>query len=143
MGIRIETSIRASREEVWSELANLATHASWMKDAVAVEFLGEEKSGIGTRMRVPTRVGPFRTTDILEVTGWVEGESITVDHEGLVSGSGQFKVEGDNPTIVVWEENLRFPWWVGGPVAAFFARPILRSIWSGNLKRFAERFQPN
>ncbi|MGF1616258.1 MAG: SRPBCC family protein [Acidimicrobiia bacterium] len=139
MGIRVEKSISATRNEVWSELANLATHASWMKDAVEIEFLGVEQSGIGTRMRVPTRVGPFRTTDILEVTGWVDGESITVAHEGLVSGSGRFNLDGDDPTSVIWEETLRFPWWLGGPIAAVFARPILRAVWRGNLGRLAER----
>lgn len=140
MGIRIEKSISASRHDVWSELADLATHASWMKDAVEIEFLGGKQSGNGTRMRVPTRVGPFRTTDILEVTGWVEGESISVDHEGLVSGSGQFSLDGDDPTLVIWEETLRFPWWLGGPIAAAFASPILRAIWAGNLNRFEARF---
>lgn len=140
MGIRVEKSIRASREVVWTELANLTNHSSWMKDAVALEFLGAKQSGIGTRMRVPTRVGPFRTIDILEVTGWIEGESISVNHEGLVSGSGQFSLDGDDPTVVVWEETLRFPWWIGGPVAAVFARPILRAIWAGNLRRFAAQF---
>lgn len=140
MGIRVEKSVQASREEVWAELANLANHASWMKDAVELEFLGAQRSGIGTRMRVPTQVGPFRTTDVLEVTGWVEGESISVDHEGLVSGRGQFTLDGDAPTVVVWEETLRFPWWIGGPVAAVFAHPILRAIWAGNLRRFAAQF---
>lgn len=143
MGIRVEKSIRASREMVWSELANLANHASWMKDAVELEFLGAKQSGIGTRMRVPTRVGPFRTIDILEVTGWIEGESISVNHEGLVSGSGQFSLDGDDPTVVIWEETLRFPWWMGGPVAAVFARPILRAIWAGNLRRFEAQFPEN
>lgn len=142
MGIRVQKSVDASRAEVWTRLADLATHASWMKDAVEVEFLGAKQSGAGTRMRVPTRVGPFRTTDIIEVTGWVDGESISVDHKGLVSGSGQFRLAGDNPTLVIWEETLRFPWWLGGPIAAAFARPILRAIWSGNLNRFAESFRP-
>ncbi len=140
MGIRVAKSISATRAVVWSELADLATHASWMKDAVEIEFLGEKQSGVGTTMRVPTRVGPFRTTDIIEVTGWVEGESISVDHKGLVSGSGRFSLAGDNPTLVIWDETLRFPWWLGGPIAAAFGRPILRAIWAGNLERFAKRF---
>jgi hypothetical protein len=139
MGIRVEKSISASRDEVWSELADLATHATWMKDAVGIEFLGAKQSGIGTRMRVPTRVGPLRTTDIIEVTGWVDGESISVDHKGLVSGRGQFSLDGDDPTLVIWEETLRFPWWLGGSITATFARPILRAIWRGNLGRLAER----
>ncbi|MEX1249314.1 MAG: SRPBCC family protein [Acidimicrobiia bacterium] len=140
MGIKIERVIPASREKVWSELADLASHATWMKDAVEVEFLGTARSGVGTRMRVPTKVGLFRTVDILEVTEWVEGQSMGVDHKGLVSGTGRFSLEGDDPTTVVWEETLRFPWWLGGPVVAFLARPILRWIWKGNLQRFSAGF---
>jgi uncharacterized protein YndB with AHSA1/START domain len=139
MGIKVERVIPASRGKVWSELADLASHASWMKDAVEVEFLGASRSGVGTRMRVPTRVGPLRTVDILEVTEWVEGQSITVDHKGLVSGTGRFSLEGDDPTTVVWEETLRFPWWLGGSVAALIARPFLGAIWRGNLRHFAGR----
>jgi hypothetical protein len=111
-----------------------------MKDAREIEFLGESTSGLGTRMRVATRVGPLRTSDILEVTSWTEGESITVSHRGVVSGTGQFRLEGQGPTIVIWEESLRFPWWLGGPITAMASRPILNRIWVGNLKRFALRF---
>ncbi|REK25177.1 MAG: SRPBCC family protein [Actinobacteria bacterium] len=139
MGIRVERTIPATRQDVWAELANLADHPRWMKDAVDLEFIGSSQSGVGTRMRVPTRVGPFRTTDILEITSWEEGASMGVVHEGLVSGTGEFRLEGDNPTRIVWEETLSFPWYLGGPVTAFFARPVLRWIWAGNLERFANR----
>lgn len=140
MGIKVEQTVNASNHEVWSELADLASHESWMKDALQVVFLGSSTSGVGTRMRVPTRVGPFRTTDILEVTGWVDGVSMTVNHEGVISGTGRFSIYGDKPTTVVWEETLRFPWWLGGTVVAFLARPILRRIWKGNLQRFSAGF---
>jgi carbon monoxide dehydrogenase subunit G len=140
MEIRIEQEVRAPREEVWKELSDLGSHASWMRDAREVQFLGESTSGVGTRMRVPTRIGPVRTNDILEVTDWVEGKSMTVRHLGIVSGTGQFRLEGDGPTVVIWEEELRFPWWLGGLIAAMAARPFLDLIWSGNLKRFAARF---
>lgn len=139
MEIRIEQEVRAPREEVWKELSDLGSHASWMRDAREVQFLGESTSGVGTRMRVPTRIGPVRTNDILEVTDWVEGKSMTVRHLGIVSGTGQFRLEGHGPTVVIWEEELRFPWWLGGPIAAMAARRILDRIWSGNLKRFAAR----
>lgn len=109
-----------------------------MKDAISVEFLGIADSGMGTRMRVPTRVGPFRTTDIIEVVRWVEGISIGVEHRGLVSGSGNFRLYPDEAgTLVEWTEDLRFPWWLGGPLTAWLAAPVLRWIWRGNLARFA------
>lgn len=140
MSIRVELAIPVARDEVWSRLADLESHSSWMRDAVAVEFLGDSRTGRGTRMRVPTRVGPFRTVDVLEVTSWVEGRSIGVVHEGLVTGTGEFRLEGDDPTSVIWEEQLEFPWWLGGRLTAFLAAPVLRWFWIGNLRRFAAGF---
>lgn len=111
-----------------------------MRDALEIEFLDESKAGVGTRMRVPTRVGPFRTVDVIEVTSWVEGRSIGVVHRGLVTGTGAFRLDGDDPTVVAWEEELVFPWWLGGRLTAFFAGPVLRRFWEGNLRRFAAGF---
>lgn len=139
VAVEIRVELRAPRAEVWRELSDLGSHAAWMRDAREVEFLGESTSGVGTRMRVATRIGPLRTNDILEVTDWLEGKSITVRHLGLVSGTGEFRLEGSGPTVVIWEEKLRFPWWLGGPIAAIAARPILQRIWSGNLNRLAAR----
>ncbi|HEY5889485.1 MAG TPA: SRPBCC family protein [Acidimicrobiia bacterium] len=135
--IEISRQIEAPVSRAWEKLSDLASHDSWMRDAESVEFLSERRSGIGTRMRVPTRVGIFRTTDILEVVDWVDGQSIAVSHQGIFSGSGRFTLSGDEvETTITWTEDILFPWWVGGVVAAWFARPVLKLIWSGNLNRF-------
>ncbi len=124
---------------VWEALADLRSHAEWMKDAESVEFATEMERGVGTAMRVATRVGPFRTMDVIEVTGWTESESIDVIHKGLVTGSGTLAVSRTNgSTRVSWIENLRFPWWLGGPVTALLAKPVLAAIWRGNLERLEE-----
>lgn len=137
--IRINKSIGAPPSLVWDCLADLATHPRWMKDAVGLEFLSEKTAGIGTRMIVPTRVGPFRTSDILEVVEWTDGESIGVRHTGMVSGTGEFRILSDGSgTQLTWAEELRFPWWLGGVVTARLARPVLSRIWQGNLDRFAD-----
>ncbi|MDX1468601.1 MAG: SRPBCC family protein [Acidimicrobiia bacterium] len=125
------------RRVVWSALANLSSHADWMADADSITFAGDQTSGPGTVMRVPTRVGPFRTLDIIEITGWVEGERIDAEHRGIVTGAGSFALT-DRPdgTLLTWGEDLRFPWWLGGAIGASIARPILRRIWANNLARF-------
>lgn len=138
---RIEVSRRIAtpHAEVWSALADLRSHTDWMKDARSIEFTGETRSGVGTRMEVETVVGPLRTTDIMEVVGWDEGRSIEVVHEGLVTGRGTLSAEPNGEsTMVRWVEVLTFPWWLGGAVTAWLARPVLAAIWRGNLKRLEE-----
>jgi carbon monoxide dehydrogenase subunit G len=125
---------------VWDELADLGSHSEWMRDAGSIEFVGGQTTGVGTRMRVPTRVGPFRTTDMMTVVEWEEGRSIAVEHLGAVSGLGRFEIRASgHGTELTWSETLRFPWWLGGRLGAFLARPILRQVWRGNLERFRRR----
>jgi carbon monoxide dehydrogenase subunit G len=137
--IAVSTFIARPREEVWAEVERLEDHAEWMADARAVEFVGDQRRGIGTRMRVTTRVGLLRTTDVMEVTEWDPPRVIGVAHRGLVGGAGRFRLEpeGDG-TRFEWSEDLRFPWFLGGPAGAFIARPILRGIWRRNLQRLKE-----
>lgn len=136
--IRIKQQIDAPVTDTWRHLADLASHATWMRDAVSIEFVTEQKSGVGTTMRVPTRVGPLRTIDLIEVVSWSPEERIGVVHRGLVSGVGEFQLSHDDRgSVVVWEEALTFPWWWGGPITAWLARPVLRWIWKGNLRRLA------
>lgn len=134
--IEVSRDLPVRHDLVWDALADLGSHAEWMKDAESLEFTSEQRRGVGTSMRVATRVGPFRTMDILSVTGWTEGESIDVEHTGLVTGTGTLAATRLNgSTRVSWVENLTFPWWLGGGVTAVVAKPILTAIWKGNLER--------
>ena len=126
-----------SQETAWRALSDIASHVNWMGDAVALEFRSEQRLGEGTAMDVETRVGPFRTNDRMEVTGWVEGHSIEVVHIGLVTGRGTLSLTAkENGTLLTWDEDLSFPWWLGGAVTAWLARPVLRRIWRRNLANF-------
>ena len=127
--------IDAPLSSVWRAASALATHDRWMADAESIVFLSESRSGPGTVMQVRTVVGPFRTTDIMEVTEWKEGTAIGVRHEGLVTGEGRFTLAPlAGGTRFTWSEDLTFPWWLGGPITAFLARPVLGLIWRRNLQ---------
>jgi hypothetical protein len=125
---------------VWGGLADLGSHDSWMRDARSIVFVTDQRSGKGTRMRVKTVVGPFRTVDDMEVVGWDVGRSIEVAHTGLVKGRGKFTIApvGPGETLVTWDEELRFPWWLGGAITAMLARPVLERVWRGNLGALEE-----
>jgi carbon monoxide dehydrogenase subunit G len=137
--IRIRTTIDAPPAKVWDRLADIADHVSWMADAAAIRFTGDRRVGVGTTFECETRIGPLRTTDLMEVTEWRERRAMGVRHVGLFTGTGRFLLRRSprGRTRLTWDEDLRFPWWLGGPVGAVVAAPVLRAVWRGNLRRLA------
>jgi len=128
---------------VWADVRDISSHVAWMQDAVSIDFLGQEREGVGVRFRCLTRVGPFSLTDIMEITSWEEERLMGVRHVGLVEGTGEFTLRrlGEDHTEFRWEENLSFPWFMGGTAGEFLARPFLRSIWRKNLRRLKSRLE--
>lgn len=120
-------------------LSDFESHTKWMRDARSIEITSESTRGVGTRMRVLTAVGPFRTTDVIEVIRWEERRLIGVRHLGLVGGQGTLGMHpvGEH-TDVFWKEVLVFPWRIGGPITESIAAPVLRSVWRENLRRLEE-----
>ena len=164
MKIHVGVHIAASPADVWYAIQDVESHTEWMRDAVAIRFLGHQRQGAGTRFVCDTKIGPFSLSDVMEITEWSPGQRMGVRHSGLVSGEGVFtlvKVEGGEDeggdretagqgdekhastahTYFQWEEKLRFPWRLGGPVTALAAWPVLRSMWKGNLKRLKTRIE--
>ncbi len=140
--ITVSIDIAATVDEVWRHASDLPTHAEWMADAESIEFRTEQRSGVGTQMEVFTRVGPLHTTDLMEVTEWIDRKTIGVRHEGLVTGEGRFTLEATTAgTRFTWSEQLSFPWYLGGAIVAQLARPVLRWIWRRNLESLRSRIE--
>jgi carbon monoxide dehydrogenase subunit G len=139
--IRGEVPIAAPVERAWKELSDLASHVEWMADAESIRFTSAQREGLGTTFECVTKVGPLTTVDKMTIVDWVDGRSIGVQHTGLVVGTGRFELSPTGPDTcrIAWTEDLRFPWYLGGVLTAFFARPVLKRIWMGNLRRFALR----
>lgn len=141
--IKVSTIIDRAPTEVWSDIRHIDTHVTWMAEAIGITFLSDQREGIGTRFECKTRVGPIRLTDVMEITCWDEGEQMGVRHVGLITGSGDLTLSpaGEGATRFTWEEELSFPWWLGGPLGEQFGRPVLHLIWSGNLRRLKARIE--
>ena len=140
--IEVSVLIDTPPARVWAELADFGSHPQWMGDAATVRFLTDRTTGIGTRIEAATRVGPLRATDVMEVVRWEVERTIVVEHVGSVKGFGRFDIGpiGDG-TEMRWVEDLRFPWWMGGPVGLAVARPIFQRIWRGSLMRLKARLE--
>jgi uncharacterized protein YndB with AHSA1/START domain len=137
MRVYVSVVIDAPPAEVWTIVEPLEHHVEWMADAADIRFESEQRRGPGARIAVDTRLGPFRITDHMEVVEWIDGALIAVQHVGKVMGAGQFTLDRsvDGGTLFAWEEDLRFPWWLGGRLGEIVATPILRRVWRGNLQR--------
>jgi uncharacterized protein YndB with AHSA1/START domain len=137
--IRVATVLPASRAAVWAALEDIGRHVAWMDDAVAIRFTTSQQRGVGTEFECDTKVGPFRLVDRMEVVEWRPGRAMGIRHRGLVTGEGRFTLRRarGGRTRFTWDERLRFPWWLGGRVAAVAATPVLRRIWRRNLRNLA------
>lgn len=138
-GIDVSVTIAATPTEVWSVVEDVASHVDWMADAAEIRFLTDQRSGVGTRFECDTKVGPFTTTDVMEITEWEPDRAMGVRHSGAVTGEGRFQLSAAEPdhTLFSWSEDLSFPWYFGGPVGERVAKPILEWVWRRNLTRLA------
>lgn len=135
--ITVSTTLDAPPREVWAAVEDIESHTSWMEDAVAIRFTSDSTSGVGTTFDCDTKVGPFRLVDHMEITEWSPGKAMGVRHVGLVTGTGVFRlkpVRKGRGTKFTWTERLVFPWWMGGPIGSFAAKPVFRHIWKKNLR---------
>ena len=140
---RSSVSIDAPRNVVWAAVADVRRHSDWMADAAEIRLTSTQMTGVGTTFECETRVGPLRTLDRMAVTDWEEGRVMGVEHHGLVTGVGRFRLDAQSaggPTFI-WEEDLSFPWWLGGRATAALARPLLALIRRRNLRRLAAKFE--
>ena len=138
---RVEIDIPAPPAEVWQSIADVSTHVRWMADAEEIQFLGERRTGVGTKFLCLTKVGPLSTKDRMEITQWCPNEFMAVEHAGLFKGSGRFELQpadSGSSTTFVWQEELAFPWYFGSAAGATLAKPVLTAIWKGNLRRLAD-----
>jgi carbon monoxide dehydrogenase subunit G len=137
VSIRVAITIDASPDTVWSVVEPIEHHVDWMADAESIRFTSTQTRGVGTAFDCVTKVGPIRLTDRMSVTEWEPGRTMGIEHRGVVTGRGRFTLEAQDGgrTRFTWNERLTFPWWMGGPVGAVVATPVLGAIWRRNLRR--------
>ena len=141
--ITVRATYGVAPDVVWEELRHIDRHVHWMHDAVAIEFVGDQREGVGTNFRCTTKVDPLVTHDLMTITRWETNCAMGVEHCGLVTGRGDFTLRPlDGCTEVTWRESLTFPWWGGGPFGALVAGPLLHLLWSANLRRLGQRLVP-
>jgi uncharacterized protein YndB with AHSA1/START domain len=134
--VRVGITIDAPPRRVWEEVRHIDRHVRWMADAESIRFTSRRRDGVGTTFDCATRVGPIRLVDRMEVTEWRERRAIGVRHVGVVTGVGRFTLRRarGGRTRFTWQERLRYPWWVGGPLAGVVGDRVMGVVWRRNLR---------
>jgi hypothetical protein len=134
--VRASVIIEATPEQVWAAVEDISTHVDWMHDATAIRFTTEQRAGVGTTFDCDTKVGPLKLVDRMEITAWEPARTMGVRHVGLVTGTGAFHLReaGTDRTEFLWDEELLFPWWMGGPIGGRVGAVLLAQIWKRNLR---------
>jgi len=80
-GIAVEVVIAAPVTFVWDDVQDISSHVEWMQDAEEIRFLTKRHRGVGTRFECKTVVGPFKLTDVMEITNWKHAQAMGVHHQ--------------------------------------------------------------
>ncbi|GIU98347.1 MAG: hypothetical protein KatS3mg013_2150 [Actinomycetota bacterium] len=138
--MEVERSIElpVSQARAWAFLVDWERQADWMLDADRVRVLTSERSGVGVRLAVPTRVlGLPLLEERLEVVVWDPPRRLVVAHRRFVAGEGEWRLDpaSSGGTRFSWREELRLPIPVLGPLALLAYRPVLGALMARSMHR--------
>jgi carbon monoxide dehydrogenase subunit G len=129
--VRIEATgvFAASPSRTWEVLSDWERQATWMPDVAWIRVRGTERHE-GALLDVRTKVfGIPALTDEVAVTAWQPPSRLAVEHHGLVTGSGEWRLEPfGSGTRFVWVERLRLPFGPLGELALRLYGPVQRAM---------------
>ena len=134
---KLKVTIEKNIDIVWDHIANIESHVTWMQDARTIELTSGTANTVGALYKCDTKIGPLRTIDRFEIIKYDRPNFMEIFHIGTVDGTGYFKLEkiDENKTVFIWEEELKFPWYMGASIGKKIAMKLLHSIWRKNLQR--------
>ena len=141
---RVLVHVDAPPERLWKLLEDWEGSAAWMVDATTVRVLGEQRTGVGTRVEAITRIAGIPLTDVMDVVAWEEPRVIAVQHRGWpIRGLAWFEIRPDpsGGSWFEWAEELDPPLGplgeIGGAILHRAIERLLRKS-ATKLKELAE-----
>ncbi|MFN2589701.1 MAG: SRPBCC family protein [Actinomycetota bacterium] len=139
MRIHAEAVLPGTPERAWEVLTDWERQAAWMPDVAWVRVRGSRRE-LGAELEVRTKVLGFAVvTDRLTVAVWEPPLRALVDHRGLVTGWGEWRLHPipGGMTRLVWREELRLPGGSVGELPLWTYRPIQRWTMRRSLRNLA------
>src|SRR5262245_36661487 len=135
MRVQASRVVSAQPNDVWKHVRRWYGQAVWIRDAVWVRVLTDDREGEGVKIRVLNRVlGIPLFTEQLEVVEWDPPARLGMAHRSFVRGVGTWELrERGAATVFTWTEELWLPIPVLGALALWIYRPFMRRLMRGSL----------
>ncbi|MEX0983580.1 MAG: SRPBCC family protein [Actinomycetota bacterium] len=133
MTVHVERSITlpCDAPTAWAILTDWEEQATWMRDADSVRVVSADRTGVGVRLAVRTRLlGIPAFTEPMEVTRWDPPRVLTIRHGGPVRGEGTWRLTEHGPSVTrfTWTEDVGLAVPLLGETAAWCYRPLMRIL---------------
>jgi uncharacterized protein YndB with AHSA1/START domain len=129
MRLELVIDLPASGDEVWEILTDWERQADWMLDADRVTVVGPQRTGVGVRLVVKTRLAGIPAfAEPMEVIGWEPPERLLIRHGGPVAGTGTWMLDPvpGGTTRFTWREDIQLRVPLVGELAARGYAPIMQ-----------------
>jgi hypothetical protein len=124
---------------VWELVTDWEHQDDWMLEASDFVVTSEARAGVGVEAEATIRIGGITTRDRVRVVGWEPERTLSIQHDGWVSGRGDIHLTrlGPSSTHVFWREELRPPLGPVGALGIRAFRPLMRRIFERDLRVLA------
>jgi uncharacterized protein YndB with AHSA1/START domain len=130
--VRVEVSIDlpCSPEQAWTVLTRWERQADWMADADAIVVRSEQRTGVGVRLDVRTRVFQVPAfTEAMAVVAWEPPRRLAIEHGPPVSGRGTWVLDPiPGGSRFTWTEEVALGVPILGRIAALVYGPVARRL---------------
>lgn len=126
-------------EVVWRLITDWEHQDDWMLEAGDFVITSAHREGLGVEGKATVSIGGITTRDTVRVTGWEPNRRLAIEHVGWVSGEAEMLLAplDDGTTHLYWREHLRPPWGVVGLIGLNLFKPLMRRIFSKDLRVLA------
>lgn len=129
MRISASIALPCSLSEAWEALTRWERQVDWILDADRIAVVSSERSGIGVRLDVHTRVFQISAfTERVEVVGWDPPHRLEIAHGPPVRGRGTWALTPiDAGTRFTWTEDVELGFPIVGAATRIYA-PVARRL---------------
>ena len=139
VAIELAATMPGPPNVVWELITDWENQGDWMLEATDFVVISDHREGIGVEAEATVKIAGITTRDKVRVVGWEPNRRLSIEHEGWVSGRGDFYLTplGKDRTHIFWREELNPPLGALGAVGLVGFKPLMKKVFARDLRVLA------